>query len=125
MAGYVWSDEREEPATKNTLTSKTLIQIWWRNQKLSRPAKVKRIYHNQTRFTTKTKVTSLGKKHKRRKTITQKKFKKIKKMVKGSYILISLNASGLNVLTKRQNGWAYENMCMHALPLTTSVYIRP
>ena len=29
--------------TKNTLPSKTLLQIWWRNQKLSRQAKVKRI----------------------------------------------------------------------------------
>ena len=28
MAWYIWSDEREEPATKNTLSSKTLIQIW-------------------------------------------------------------------------------------------------
>ena len=30
-------------------TSKTLIQICWRNQKLSRQAKLKRIQHHQTR----------------------------------------------------------------------------
>ena len=28
MAWYICSDEREQPATKNTLSSKTLIQIW-------------------------------------------------------------------------------------------------
>ena len=29
------SDERWEPTNKNTLPSKTLIKIWWRNQMLS------------------------------------------------------------------------------------------
>ena len=33
----------KKTTTKNTLPSKTLIQIYWRNQKLSRQAKVKRI----------------------------------------------------------------------------------
>ena len=36
------------------------IQIYWRNQKLSRQAKNKRIKHRKTSFTTNTKGTSLG-----------------------------------------------------------------
>ena len=39
-----------------------LIQIWWSNQKLSRQAKVKRIQHHQTSFTTNAKGTSVGRK---------------------------------------------------------------
>ena len=52
----------EKPTTKNTLPSKALIQIGWRNQKLYRQAKAKRIQHNQTSFTTNAKGTSLGRK---------------------------------------------------------------
>ena len=81
MAGYILNDEREERATKNTLLSKTLAQICWRNQKLSRQAKVKRIQHYQTNFTANIEGTSLGRKHKRRKRPTQNKPKTIKKMV--------------------------------------------
>ena len=55
-------------ATKNTLPSKTLLQIWWRNQKLSRQVKVKRIQHHQTSFTTNAKRTSLGRKQEKEKT---------------------------------------------------------
>ena len=36
MAQDILNDEKEEPTTKNTLPIKTLIQIWWRKQKLSR-----------------------------------------------------------------------------------------
>ena len=61
------TDEREEPTTKNTLPSKTLIQIWWRNQKFSRQAKVKIIQHHQTSFTTNSKGT-LGRKQDKEKT---------------------------------------------------------
>ena len=61
------SDEREEPTTKNTLASKTLIQIWWRIQKFSRQAKVKRIQHHQTSFTTNSEGT-LGRKQDKEKT---------------------------------------------------------
>ena len=43
MAQHIWSDEREEPITKNTLPRKTLVQIWWGNHKPSKQAEVKRI----------------------------------------------------------------------------------
>ena len=82
-AWYIKCDEREEPTSKNTLPSKTLFQIWWRNQKPSRWAKVKRIQHHQTSFTTNDKGTSLGRKHKRRKRPAENKPKTIKKMVIG------------------------------------------
>ena len=56
---------------------KTLFQIWWRNLKLSRQAKVKRIQHHQTSlaFVVNTKGTSLGRKHKRRKRLIKNKSK--------------------------------------------------
>ena len=64
------SDKREKSATENTLPSKALIQIQWRNQKLYRQAKslqkrkAKRIKHHQTSYTTNAKGTSLGGKEK-------------------------------------------------------------
>ena len=56
---------------------------------------------------------------------TYRKTKTIKKMVIGSYISrITLNVSRLNTPTKRlQTDWVDENMCMYALPLTTSLYL--
>ena len=53
--------------------------------KLSRQAKVKRIHHYQTSFTINAKGTSLGRKHKRRKRLTENKPKIIKNLVIGSY----------------------------------------
>ena len=52
-------------------------------------AKVKRIQHHQTSFTTNAKSTSLGRKHKSRKRPTENKPKTIKKTVIGLYISIS------------------------------------
>ena len=44
----------------------------------------------------------------------------------GSCILIIiLTVNGLNAPNERQIGWADENMCMHALPLITSLYLTP
>ena len=86
MAWYISSDEREEQTTKNTLPSKTLLQIWRRNQKLSRQTKVKIIQHHQTNFITNVKGTSLGRKHKRRKRPTENKHKTTKKMVTRSSV---------------------------------------
>ena len=67
MAQYIKSAEREETKTKNTLPSKTLFQIRWRNQKLPRQAKAKRIHHHQTSTSTNNKGTSLDKKKKKKK----------------------------------------------------------
>ena len=88
--------------TKNILPSKTLVQIWWRNQNLSKQAKVKRIQHHQTSLPTNAKGTTLGRKCKRRKKPTQNKPKTFKKMVIGSYIpIITLDVNRLNAPTKR------------------------
>ena len=120
------SDEREETTTRNTLPSKILIQIWRRNQKLSKQAKVKRIHHHQTSFTTNAKGTSLGREHKTRKRPTENKPKTIKKMVLGSYISIyTLNDKGLNAPTKRQAGWADESMCTQLLCLNAPLCWTP
>ena len=56
------SDEREKPITKSTLLSKGLIQIWWRNQKLYRQARAKKIEHHKTSFITTAKETLRGRK---------------------------------------------------------------
>ena len=39
--------------------------------------------------------------------------------------MITLTVNGLNAPNERQIGWADENMCMHALPLITSLYLTP
>ena len=67
MAGYIYSTEREKSTTKITVASKDLIQNWWRNKKLFRQAKVKRIQYHQTDFTANVKGTYIVKKYKRKK----------------------------------------------------------
>ena len=52
MAGYIQSTAREKSPTKITVPGKNFIQNWWRDQKLFRQAKVKRIQYHQTSFTT-------------------------------------------------------------------------
>ena len=69
MAGYISSTERDKATTKITVPSKDLIQNLWRNKKLFRQAKVKRIQYHQTGFTTNVKGTYIVKKYKRRKKI--------------------------------------------------------
>ena len=84
--------------------------------KVSRQAKVKRIQHHQTSFTTNAKETSLGRKQEKEKTLpTENKSKTTKKII-GSYILIiTFNINGLNAPSKRHN--LAEQMktyaCMH------------
>ena len=96
-----WWKGRTYP--KNTLPRKTLLHIWWRNQKFSRQAKVKRIQHHQTSFTRNAKGISLGRKQEEGKaSATENKPKQLIKMVIGSYIwIIALNVNGLNAPTKR------------------------
>ena len=74
---HIQSDEREDPTTKNTLPSKTLLQIWWRNLNLSRQAKVNKIQHHQTSSTENDKRTFLGRKYKKRKRSAENKPKTI------------------------------------------------
>ena len=82
---------------QDTLASKTLFQIGWRDQKLSKQAKVKRIQHHRTSFIMNAKGTSLGRKHKRRKRPTQNKPQTIKKMLIEPYISkITLIVNWLN-----------------------------
>ena len=73
----------KKPSTKNTLPSKALIQICWRNQKLYRQVTGKRFQHHQTSFTA-VNGTSLGEKEKG-KTYNNKP-KTMNKMVMGTYI---------------------------------------
>ena len=61
------------------LPGKDLIQIQWRNQKLQRQAKAKRIQHHQTSSTTNAKGTSLSGKHKRTKGPTKTNPKQLRK----------------------------------------------
>ena len=46
--------------TRTLYPEKAFVQIWWRNQKLYRQAKAKRIQHHQTSFTINANGTSLG-----------------------------------------------------------------
>ena len=71
------------------LPGKDLIQIRWRNQKLYRQAKTKRIQHHQTSSTTKPKGTSLSGKTEENKRNYKNKPKTIMKMVIGTYVSIT------------------------------------
>ena len=64
---------------KITEPSQDLIQYLWRNQKLFRQAKVKRIQYHQTSFTTNVKGTYIVKKYKRRKKIYKINPKQLRK----------------------------------------------
>ena len=70
--------------------------------------KLKRIQHHQNSFTINAKETSLGRKHKGRKRLTQNQPKTTKNMVIGSYTsIITLNINVLNAPSKthRLVGW--------------------
>ena len=96
--------EREKSTTKITVPSKGLIQNSWRNQKLFRKAKVKRIQYHQTSFITNVKRTCIVKKYKRRKKDLQNQPQMINKMAIGIYIsIITLNINVLNAPTKRHS----------------------
>ena len=73
------SSEREKSTTKITVPSKDLIPNWWRNKKLFRQAKVKRIQCYQTSFTTNVKGGYIVKKYKRRKKIYKINPKQLRK----------------------------------------------
>ena len=52
--------------------AKNSLQIQWRNEKLDRQTKAKRIPYHQTRFTTNAKGTPLGRKKKKATTRNRK-----------------------------------------------------
>ena len=115
MAWYIWNDEKEELIAKNTLPSKTLVQIWWRNQKLSRQAKVKRIQHQQTSFTTNDNGTSLGRTHKRGKRPTKTNPKQ-EYVHRNIYTNNYNSVNGLKVATKSHRLVEWENQHGRKLP---------
>ena len=74
---------------------------WWRNQKLFRQPKVKRIQYYQTSFTTNVKGTYMVKKYEKEKDV-QNQPQTIKKMAIGTYTsIITLHVNRLNAPTKR------------------------
>ena len=79
MAGYISSTEREKSATKIIIPGKDLIQNLWRNQKLFRQEKVKKIQCHQTRFTTNVKGIYIVKQYKRSKRSTKSNPKQLRK----------------------------------------------
>ena len=66
-----------------------LIQINWRNEKLSRQAKIKRIKHHKTSFTTNTKGTSLGRHTRERNDL----YKTNPKQLRKRFILLLFSCS--------------------------------
>ena len=77
---YIFKVLKGKSTTKITVTGKDLTQNGWRNQKLFRQAKVKRIQNHQTSFTTNVKWTYIVKKYNRRKKIYKIKPQTIKKI---------------------------------------------
>ena len=71
--------EMEKYTTKITVPVKDLIQNEWRNKKLFRQAKVKRIQYHQSSFITNVKGTYIVKKYKRRKKIYKINPKQLRK----------------------------------------------
>ena len=63
MAGHIQSDETEKPTTQINISSKDLIQIGRRNEKLYRKAKVERLQYPQASSSTNAKRSSLDRKH--------------------------------------------------------------
>jgi len=70
---------RREATTKIIVPSKDLIQNQWRNKKIFRQAKVKRIQYHQISFTTNVKGTYIVKKYKKRKEIYKINSKQLRK----------------------------------------------
>ena len=91
----------KKSTTKITVPGKDLIQNWWRNKKLSRQAKVKRIKYQQMSFTTNVKGTYISRNTREEKHL-QNQCQTVMKMSIGTYIsIITLNINGLSAPIKR------------------------
>ena len=90
-----------------TVPGKDLIQNWWKNKKLFREAKVKRIQYHQTKFTTNVKGTYIVKKYNRRKKIYKSNPKQLRKsQVINNYFKCKwIKCSN----QKSQTGWWIQN----------------
>ena len=110
-------------------TQKDSPSDFMEKSKISSQAKVKRIQHHQTSFTTNAKWISLGRKHKRRKRPIENNPKTIKKTVIESFISIIISKVMdyrkckwiKDTNQKTLTGWLDENICMYALSLTASL----
>ena len=95
---------------KNTLTSKALVQIWWRNQKPYRQAKAKRIQPLQISSTSTSKGTFLSRKGKA--TIKNKNIKNENELTgKGKDNLKVGNNPLTNMLSKLASMRRGEHKC--------------
>ena len=107
MAGYIQADEEEEARTKHTLQRKALIQLWWRDQKIYRQAKAKRIQHLQTSSASTTKGNTLSRKGEskiRNKNITNEKTGKGKDNIKtGNHPLTNMISKLASIGRQMQN----------------------
>ena len=92
---------KKKSTTKIIVPSKDLFQNWWRNKKLFRQAKVKRIQYHKTSFTTNVKGTYIVKNTREGKDLWNQP-QTIKKMATGTNIsIITLNVNALNATNKR------------------------
>ena len=111
---------KKKSTTKITVPSKGLTENWWRNKKLFRQAKVKRIQYHQTSFTTTVKPTYIVKKYERRKKmykITPKQLENgIRKVYINNYFKCKLiKCSNQNT----QTGWCF----CHGLTKIRPIYV--
>ena len=96
----------KKSTTKITVLSKDLIQNWWRNKKLFRQAKVKRIQYHQTSFTTNVNGTYIVKKHNRRKNIYKINPKQLENGNRNMYINNYFKCKWIKYSNqKTQTGW--------------------
>ena len=117
--------KREDPTTKNTLPSKTLHQIWWRNQKISRQQKLREFSTTKPALQQMLNELIQARNVREGKDL-QKNPKQLRQTLIGSYIsIITLSVNGLNAPTERHRLTEQIKMCMYAPPLTTSLWLPP
>ena len=97
---------KKKSTTKITVPSKGLTENWWRNKKLFRQAKVKRIQYHQTSFTTTVKPTYIVKKYERRKKMYKITPKQLENGIRKVYINNYFKCKLIKCSNKKtQTGW--------------------